>query len=170
MSSDERCPRCERPLVIKHVGHNSFLGCTGYPDCDYKRGLREQTEIEPEDLGVPCPECGKELQLKSGRYGLFVGCSGFPECEFVTEPNVEEEETIRCPECGKGQLHQKTSRRGTVFYACDQYPKCEFTVNQPPVDETCPKCQYPLLVKKKTAAGIRKVCPQKQCDYKSDAL
>ena len=170
MSADERCPRCLRPLVIKHVGHNSFLGCTGYPDCDYKRGLREQSEIEPENLGVPCPECGEELQLKSGRYGLFVGCSNFPACEFVTEPDSGNDETIQCPECKKGQLRQKTSRRGTVFYACDQYPTCQFTVNQPPVDESCPKCGFALLVKRKTASGVRKVCIQKQCDYKSDTL
>ena len=101
MSADERCPRCQRPLVIKHVGHNSFLGCTGYPGCDYKRGLREQSEIEPENLGVPCPECGEELQLKSGRYGLFVGCSNFPACEFVTEPDAGNDDTIQCPECKK---------------------------------------------------------------------
>ncbi len=170
MSADERCPRCQRPLVIKHVGHNSFLGCTGYPDCDYKRGLREQSEIEPENLGVPCPECGEELQLKSGRYGLFVGCSNFPACEFVTEPDAGNDDTIQCPECKKGQLRQKTSRRGTVFYACDQYPTCQFTVNQPPVDESCPKCGFALLVKRKTASGVRKVCIQKQCDYKSYTL
>ncbi|MFD2631028.1 type I DNA topoisomerase [Idiomarina piscisalsi] len=170
MSADERCPRCQRLLVIKHVGHNSFLGCTGYPDCDYKRGLREQSEIEPENLGVPCPECGEELQLKSGRYGLFVGCSNFPACEFVTEPDAGNDDTIQCPECKKGQLRQKTSRRGTVFYACDQYPTCQFTVNQPPVDESCPKCGFALLVKRKTASGVRKVCIQKQCDYKSDTL
>lgn len=170
MSADERCPRCQRPLVIKHVGHNSFLGCTGYPGCDYKRGLREQSEIEPENLGVPCPECGEELQLKSGRYGLFVGCSNFPACEFVTEPDAGNDDTIQCPECKKGQLRQKTSRRGTVFYACDQYPTCQFTVNQPPVDESCPKCGFALLVKRKAASGVRKVCIQKQCDYKSDTL
>ena len=170
MSADERCPRCQRPLVIKHVGHNSFLGCTGYPDCDYKRGLREQSEIEPENLGVPCPECGEELQLKSGRYGLFVGCSNFPACEFVTEPDAGNDDTIQCPECKKGQLRQKNSRRGTVFYACNRYPTCQFTVNQPPVDESCPKCGFALLVKRKTASGVRKVCIQKQCDYKSDTL
>lgn len=170
MSAEECCPQCQRPLVIKHVGHNSFLGCTGYPKCTYKRGLREQSEIEPENLGVPCPECGEELQLKSGRYGLFVGCSRFPDCEFVTEPDAGNEDTVQCPECKKGQLRQKTSRKGTVFYACDQYPACPFTVNQPPVNESCPSCGYALLVKRKAAAGVRKVCTQKQCDYKSDTL
>lgn len=170
MASGELCPRCERPLVIKHVGHNSFLGCSGYPECDYKRGLREQSEIDPEDLGVACPECDSELQLKSGRYGLFVGCSRFPDCEFVMEPDADDESSVPCPECDNGQVHQKTSRRGTVFYACDQYPKCEFVLNHPPVNHACPLCDYPLLIEKKSAAGTRHICPQKQCDYKSDAL
>lgn len=171
----QKCPQCGKDLVVKHKGQNSFLACSGFPQCDFTRGLREQSEIEPEGLDVPCPQCGQELQLKSGRYGLFVGCSDFPDCDFVTEPDTATaEQGVACPEClkhgRKGQLIQKTSRRGSSFFACDQYPTCDFSVNLPPVSKSCPVCQFPLLLRKKQSGLVRHICPQKSCEYKSEPL
>ncbi|TDP27563.1 putative DNA topoisomerase [Idiomarina aquatica] len=172
----QRCPECGSELQVKHKGHNSFLACSAFPACEYTQGLRDQADIEPEGLGVDCPECGRELQLKSGRYGLFVGCSGYPGCDFVAEPdqNSSQQPTVACPECQResrdGKLIQKTTRTGRSFYACDKYPQCEFSVNLPPIQATCPLCQYPLLLRKKQHGVERHVCARKSCDYKSDAL
>ncbi|RUO81045.1 hypothetical protein CWI84_02740 [Idiomarina tyrosinivorans] len=169
-SSSGLCPQCGRELVVKHVGQRSFLGCSGYPDCEYTQGLREQSEIEPQPLGVPCPDCGSELQIKSGRYGLFVGCSNYPNCTFVAEADDDAEQQIACPECHKGKLIGKTSRRGTRFFACDQYPQCQYSLNYPPVNQACPKCQWPVLVEKRRN-GVRYLqCPQKSCGYKQESV
>lgn len=27
------CPNCNRPLVLKKVGDNTFYGCSGFPKC-----------------------------------------------------------------------------------------------------------------------------------------
>lgn len=172
----QRCPECGKELVVKHKGANSFLACSGYPDCQFTQGLREQADIEPENLGVACPQCGEELQLKSGRYGLFVGCSAFPACDFVAEPDAtnDSEGHVDCPEClrdgRKGQLIQKTSRSGRSFYACNQYPQCHYSVNLTPVAGVCPSCEFPLLLQKKTRGVIRNICARKSCDYKSEPL
>lgn len=170
-----KCPQCSHELVIKHKGHNSFYACSAFPQCDFTQGLREQSEIEPESLGVECPECGRDLQLKSGRFGLFVGCSGFPDCDFVTEPNVaDEHQGVSCPECQKsgrsGQLIQKTSRRGSSFFACTEYPQCDYSVNFPPLAKACPECRFPILLRKKQGGITRHFCPQKNCEYKSEPL
>lgn len=171
----QTCPQCGRELVVKHKGQNSFLACSGYPECDFTQGLREQSDIEPENLGVECPQCQRELQLKSGRFGLFVGCSGYPECDFVAEPDADnDEQTVPCPICAQaqraGRLVQKTTRQGNNFFACNQYPDCRYSVNLPPVDECCPKCQFPLLLRKKQSGHHYLVCAEKNCDYKSEPL
>ena len=123
--------------------------------------------LEPQSLGVPCPRCERDLQLKKGRFWLYVGCSGYPDCDYMTAADFDPGTDAACPACQQGKLVQKTSRFGNSFYACDQYPKCKFSVNLPPVQEQCPKCQFPLLLKKKTSAGERWICADDSCDYKS---
>lgn len=123
--------------------------------------------LEPQPLGVPCPQCQKELQLKKGRFGLFVGCSGYPDCDYMTSADFDPGTDVSCPACAEGKLVQKTSRYGHSFYACDRYPACNFSVPLPPEAESCPKCAYPILLRKKTAAGERLICGNNDCDYKS---
>lgn len=126
--------------------------------------------IEPQSLGVPCPQCGAELQLKKGRYGLFVGCSAYPTCDYLTDADFDPGTDVTCPDCLTGKLVQKTSRYGRSFFACNAYPECRFSVNLPPVAKSCPSCGFALLLKKKTATGVRYVCAQAQCDYRSDVV
>lgn len=123
--------------------------------------------LEPQALGVPCPQCECELQLKKGRYGLFVGCSGYPECDYMTAADFDPGTNVACPTCQQGKLVQKTSRYGRSFYACDRYPDCSYSVQLPPVAQVCPQCEFPILLKRKTAAGERLICAQHSCDYKS---
>ncbi|RUO76392.1 type I DNA topoisomerase [Pseudidiomarina taiwanensis] len=123
--------------------------------------------FEPQSLGVPCPQCGKDLQLKKGRYGLFVGCSDYPRCDYMTAADFDPETQVTCPQCQQGKLVQKTSRYGHSFFACDHYPSCKFSVPLPPVAQSCPECQFPILLKKRTQRGERLVCSQEGCTYKS---
>ena len=60
---------------------------------------------------------------------------------------------IRCPECGKGELAEKRSKRGKTFYGCTNYPECRFAVFDPPVAQPCPLCGAPFLVEKATRQG-----------------
>ena len=32
----------------------------------------------------------------------------------------------KCPDCKKGNVIEKKSKKGRVFYGCDKYPDCEF--------------------------------------------
>jgi DNA topoisomerase-1 len=171
---DEKCPKCGKPLSIRLGRRGRFIGCSTYPECDYTRNLdetREEAEAkskeEPEIVeGRVCPECGSPLHIKVGRYGKFIGCSGYPKCKHI-EPLVKPKDMgILCPECGKGNLLERRSRRGKMFYSCATYPKCKYAVWNPPVEEPCPKCGWPILTLKTTKRrGVEKVCPQKECDY-----
>ncbi|RMD69466.1 MAG: DNA topoisomerase I, partial [Gammaproteobacteria bacterium] len=165
---DEACPKCGKPLSIRLGRHGRFIGCTGYPECDYTRNLGEDKGHQAPEVveGRTCPKCGGELHIKRGRYGRFIGCSGYPQCKYIEPLEKPEDTGVTCPQCRKGTLLKRRSRAGKVFYSCATYPECKYAVWDMPLDEPCPKCHWPILTLKNTKRrGLEKVCPQKGCDF-----
>ncbi|MCP9758991.1 type I DNA topoisomerase [Aquitalea sp. S1-19] len=169
---DEACPKCGKPLNIRFGKRGRFIGCTGYPECDYTRDLHESAEdaAEPEAPeiieGRVCPKDGGQLVVKKGRYGKFIGCANYPKCKHIEPLEKPKETGVECPECKQGQLIERKSRYGKLFYSCNRYPDCKYATWNPPVAEPCPKCNWPILTIKVTKRrGTEKVCPQKECGY-----
>jgi len=76
--TEEKCPECSSPMVIKSGRFGRFLACSRYPEC--KKTL-------PFSTGVACPEEGcdgvlLERRTKKGR--VFYGCSKYPACRHAT--------------------------------------------------------------------------------------
>ena len=166
---DEACPQCGKPLATRLGRRGRFVGCTGYPDCDYTRNIGDEKESrnEPEVVeGRSCPECNSPLWIREGKYGKFIGCSAYPNCKHI-EPLEQPEDTgVSCPQCNKGTLLRRKSRRGKIFFSCSTYPDCDYAVWNEPVNEPCPDCSWPILTVKTTKRkGKEKVCPQKDCGY-----
>ena len=169
---EEVCPKCGKPLSIRLGRRGRFIGCSGYPECDYTRNLNESAE-EKEEAAAPevvegrtCPKCDSPLIIRQGRYGKFIGCSAYPKCKFIEPLEKPADTGVSCPQCHKGTLVQRKSRYGKLFYSCNTYPDCNYAVWNPPIDEPCPKCGWPILTLKTTKRrGTEKVCPQKECGY-----
>jgi DNA topoisomerase I len=168
---EENCPKCGGPLAIRLGRNGRFIGCTHYPDCDYTRDLdpnkaeREAPEIVE---GRVCPLCSAPLEIKRGRYGRFIGCSAYPNCKHIEPLDKPEDTGVTCPQCGKGTLQKKKSRRGKVFYSCSTYPKCDYALWDEPLAAPCPSCGWPVLTLKVTKSqGAARVCPQKECGYRA---
>ena len=160
---DEKCPTCGGQLAIRLGRNGRFIGCTNYPDCDYTRNLNDdqQTAAEPEEVGRDCPECGSKLVFKQGKYGRFIGCSGYPKCRYIESLDKPEDTGVECPQCHKGTLMKRKSRKGKVFYSCSTYPKCDYAVWDEPLAEPCPSCAWPIVTLKVTKRrGAEKVCPK----------
>ena len=170
---DEACPQCGNPLSIRLGRNGRFIGCTKYPECDYTRDLNpDGAEPAAPELveGRDCPECGATLEIKRGKYGKFIGCSAYPKCRYIEPLERPQDTGIACPQCHKGTLQKKKSRRGKVFYSCSTYPKCDYAVWDEPIAEPCPQCRWPILTLKVTRSkGSEKVCPQKGCGYRVPA-
>jgi DNA topoisomerase-1 len=168
---DEACPKCGKPLSIRLGRRGRFIGCSGYPECDYTRNLNEtaeQKEEAPPEIveGRTCPKCDSPLIIRQGRYGKFIGCSAYPKCKFIEPLEKPADTGVTCPECKKGSLVQRKSRYGKLFYSCNTYPDCKYAVWNPPINEPCPQCGWPILTLKTTKRrGTEKVCPQKECGY-----
>jgi DNA topoisomerase-1 len=103
--SDQVCPNCQSPMVIRRGRFGEFLACSRYPDCK---------TTSPISLGVTCPRanCGGYLTEKRSRRGkTFFGCSNYAKtkCDFVSwdRPLAK-----RCPLCDAAFVVQKISRSG----------------------------------------------------------
>ncbi len=167
---DEACPKCGKPLSIRLGRRGRFIGCTGFPECDYTRGLEgdgEEGSSEPEVVeGRTCPKCDSPLIIRSGRYGKFIGCSSYPKCKHIESLEQPADTGVTCPECNKGTLVSRKSRYGKIFFSCSSYPECKYAVWNQPLSEPCPNCAWPILTLKTTKRnGTEKVCPQKECGY-----
>ncbi len=90
-TSEETCPKCSRPMVIKVGRFGKFLACSGYPDCKTTMPYLVKT-------GVACPQCGGELVKKvSKKKKVFYGCSNYPQCKFAVSRKPIAQP---CPNCG----------------------------------------------------------------------
>jgi DNA topoisomerase-1 len=69
---DEACPKCGKPLNKRLGKRGSFIGCSGYPECDYTRNTNDDTgPQEPTQLGTD-PVSGKNILLLVGPYGPYI--------------------------------------------------------------------------------------------------
>lgn len=168
--TDIDCPECKKhKLAIRFGKSGSFLGCLGYPECNYtsnftraEDGTIELTQAEaPVLLDEICPNCGKQLRMIKGRFGLFKACSGYPECKYI--PQVKA--SFKCPSCKKGDFIQRKWRGGTMW-GCSNYPQCKFAVFSDIEETPCPKCKLPFLMKKFSKDGkVTLLCSDKKCGY-----
>lgn len=162
-STDETCDKCVRPMVIKMGRFGKFLACSGYPECKNTRPLQsDNTQAQASnETDEKCDLCGSLMKVKHGRFGKFLGCSRYPECKGIKR--IEKSTGIQCPQCGKGQIIEKKSKRGKIFYACNQYPSCQFALWQKPSGDECPECKSLLVFADRSEDKV--MCNNKDCEY-----
>jgi DNA topoisomerase-1 len=71
---DEACPECGKPLAKKLSRYGSFISCTNYPECKYKRSIGGETQDEASariELGA-YPDTAQAVLLLRGPYGHYV--------------------------------------------------------------------------------------------------
>ncbi len=160
--TDEVCPNCGKPMVIKLGRFGKFLACTGYPECKTTKPLpgEEPGPGATEPTNEVCEKCQSPMLRRMGRYGPFLGCSAYPKCKNIK--NIEIKVNLKCPGCGEGDIVEKRSKRGKIFFACNRYPDCAYALWDKPTGEFCPECKQPLVYKGKKIA-----CSNKECSYQA---
>lgn len=166
---EEQCPKCSKPLSIRLGKRGRFIGCTGYPECDYTQDMggqdmeKKETEVVE---GRVCPLCQHELHIKAGRYGRFIGCSSYPQCKHMEPLEKPADTGVTCPKCNQAPILQRKSRKGKIFYSCGDYPKCDYALWNEPIAKPCPQCAWPILtVKESKRSGRQILCPNEGCGY-----
>lgn len=170
---EDACPKCSKPLSIRLGKRGRFIGCTGYPECDYTQDLSASEngeKQEPEIVeGRNCPSCQGALHIKTGRYGRFIGCANYPNCKHIEPLEKPADTGVECPKCNDSKILKRKSRKGKIFYSCGGYPKCDYALWNEPIDKACPQCAWPLLTVKESKRGRQILCPKEGCNYSTDA-
>lgn len=157
--TEEKCPECGQPLIIRWGRNGKFIGCSGYPDCRYTKPI-DGEQVQTEEV---CDKCGKPMVVKNGRYGRFLACSGYPECTNVKSFSIG----VACPkdDCN-GKIVERRSKRGKVFYGCGNYPKCNFASWYMPVAMNCENCGSTYLEQRyNKSIGNYLYCPKCKAKY-----
>ena len=119
--TDEICPNCGRPMVIKTGRFGKFISCSGYPEC-------KTTKPIVKDTGVKCPkDAGAIIERRSRKGRTFFGCANYPNCDFVSWDRVVEP---RCPVCGS-YVVAKTKRDGNARLQCGTDRQHDVSTLQP---------------------------------------
>ncbi|MFW5939616.1 MAG: DNA topoisomerase I [Halolamina sp.] len=145
------CPECGEDLLVRKSRYGSyFVGCDGYPDCEYTLPL--PSTGKPLILDETCEEHGlNRVKMLAGRKTFVHGC---PLCK-AEEADAEADRIIGgCPECGEehgGELAIKQLRSGSRLVGCTRYPDCDYSLPLPRrgeievTDETCEEHGLPHL-------------------------
>ena len=108
-TTDEKCDKCSKPMVVKTGRFGKFLACSAYPDCK---------TTKPIALGVKCPQpgCGGDLVQKRTKKGRnFYSCSRYPQCEFALWDRPVNKP---CPTCNATFLVEKISKQAGRSVQC----------------------------------------------------
>ncbi len=122
------CPECGERLLIRRSSGSPFVGCDGYPSCEFTLPLPE--DGEPEITDEVCEEHGlHEVRMLAGRNTYTHGCPMCAKEDAGAGPVVG-----TCPECGRehgGELQVKRLRNGSRLVGCARYPSCEYSLPLP---------------------------------------
>jgi DNA topoisomerase-1 len=114
-----KCKCGENLILIDSPRGNSFVGCSGYPECKTTYSLPKGATV----LKTTCEECG--LPMISFGKPRQRACLD-PKCgKDGREPTNEV--VGKCPECGSDLI--KRSGRYGEFIGCTGFPKCRFTMS-----------------------------------------
>ena len=70
---DEPCPKCGKPLCERLGRRGRFIGCSGFPECDYTRNIGDEGAAAPNEPRIlGSDEKGQEIALLKGPYGYYV--------------------------------------------------------------------------------------------------
>ena len=92
--TDEVCPNCGKPMIIKQGRFGKFMACSGFPECKTAKPVKNPAR----EIGMKCPKCAEtspedqgEIVMKKTRKGrVFYGCSRYPKCDYASWKNPSE--------------------------------------------------------------------------------
>ncbi len=115
-TTDEKCPNCSEPMMVKNGRFGRFLACSAYPKCKTTKAIT---------TGIQCPECKQgELSEKRTRFGKsFYSCTRYPECKYaIWDKPIKQP----CPSCQHPFLVEHYTKKEGASIRCPN--KCGYEV------------------------------------------
>lgn len=125
------CPDCGEALLVRENNSGQyFVGCDGYPACEFTLPLPTKGRPVLQDDVCTDHEL-KEVKMLAGKQTFVHGC---PKCEAESAANQPDRVLGACPADGAdhtGELAIKTLPSGSRLVGCTEYPDCEYSLPLP---------------------------------------
>ena len=140
----EKCPKCWKDLIYRHSKNGKFIGCSGFPECDFIDQPKEEKDaleaLRKKYEWKPCPDWIEwTIVVKTWKYWPFLTSSEYPKVKWIWKIKSEKEELLEkilkekwllIDEETWEELVVKNSRRWP-FLAAKNYPKVKIAKNIP---------------------------------------
>ncbi len=122
------CPKCGEWLLPREAESGSkFIGCNGYPDCEYTLPLPNKGRVHL--LDDVCQDHGlQKVKMIAGKKTHVFGC---PQCKQNEADDTDDRVIGDCPECRDGELAIKRVQTGSRLVGCLEYPSCSYSLPLP---------------------------------------
>ena len=114
------CPKCGADMVVRPSRFGMFIGCTGYPDCDFTLAIPSSKYGMVVITDKVCEEHGLHQLLiaQAGKRPIEIGCPYCNHLKWEAAEKAGNDPVVGpCPECGSDLL-VKISRSGGRFIKC----------------------------------------------------
>jgi len=82
----EACPKCGKALFLQASKRGLFIGCSGYPACDYTRPFGDRPPPGEDIVLGADPASGLPVKLLNGRFGWYVQIGDMPADKKAPKP------------------------------------------------------------------------------------
>jgi len=121
------CPECGELLFPKETSSgNQFVGCDGYPDCQYTLPLPNKGRVYLMD-DICTKHEFHNVKMIAGKKTHVFGC---PKCKEIEAEESNDQVIGSCPSCGDsdgGNLAITRVQTGSRLLGCTRYPDCEYS-------------------------------------------
>lgn len=138
------CPKCGSELIYRYSKTGKFIGCSGYPECDFIDQPKEESDamnaLKAKYEWKPCPDWVEgTIVVKTWRFGPFLASSKYPEVKWIGKIKSDKDEILEAilkekwmlidAESGE-EMVVKNSRKWP-FLAAKNYPEVKIAKNIP---------------------------------------
>ena len=119
---DQKCPKCNSKMTLKHGRFGAFLGCSDYPKCHGIVNIPKKGEkfLQPEERpNCPALGCdGKIVMRKSRRGKVFFSCSNYPDCDVIVNAleDLETKYDAHHPKTASVKKDLKKDKKGAIIF------------------------------------------------------
>ena len=109
------CEKCGQPMAMQMGRFGRFLACTGYPECQNTRNMRDTGERPADEASDEvCERCERPMVIKTGRFGRFLACTGYNAADNPCDNrrNIVKKSAVPCPKCGGDLVERRAPQIG----------------------------------------------------------
>lgn len=133
---EQKCPKCQGEMKIRHGKFGAFLGCANYPKCRGIVNIPKKGEKSLDEMpDCPAIGCDGKITQRRTRFGKpFFSCTNYPDCDVIvneiedlSKKYPDHPKTAYVKKKGGGRGKKKPSKALAVITGTDPLTRGDVT-------------------------------------------